>query len=77
METLLIVGGSGFIGSHTCLSLLKYKYKLIVIDNFSNSSPISLDRVLELSNLNGEANKRLEVKKGDIRNLKFIDNIFK
>ena len=63
METLLIVGGGGFIGSHTCLSLLKLQYRLIVIDNFSNSSPISLYRVLELSNSKQDSHGRLEVKK--------------
>ena len=45
MKTILVTGGCGFIGSHTCLSLLKNFYNLIVIDSLVNSSPISLERV--------------------------------
>ena len=45
MAKLLITGGSGFIGSHTCLVLLKANHSLVVIDNFSNSSPILLELV--------------------------------
>ena len=49
MASLLITGGAGFIGSHTLLVLLDAGHELVVLDNFANSSPIALDRVLELS----------------------------
>ena len=42
---LLITGGAGFIGSHTALVLLEAGHELLVFDDFSNSSPIALDRV--------------------------------
>ena len=42
---VLITGGAGFIGSHTCLRLLEIGHKIIVIDNFTNSSPQSFERV--------------------------------
>ncbi|PFP74103.1 UDP-glucose 4-epimerase, partial [Bacillus cereus] len=36
--TILITGGAGYIGSHTCIELLNNNYKIIVVDNLSNSS---------------------------------------
>tara|TARA_B100001989_G_C24541103_1_gene467608 strand:- start:1254 stop:2336 length:1083 start_codon:yes stop_codon:yes gene_type:complete len=76
METLLIVGGGGFIGTHTCLHLLEANYNLIVVDNFSNSSPIGLKKVIEISNLKNDIETRLKIKVGDVRNLNFLDKIF-
>ncbi|MBN4055905.1 UDP-glucose 4-epimerase GalE [bacterium AH-315-J23] len=49
MKTILITGGAGYIGSHTCLSLLSAGYNIVVLDNFSNSNPESLERVSSLS----------------------------
>ena len=37
MKSILITGGAGFIGSHTCLSLLEKGYKVIILDSFVNS----------------------------------------
>ena len=51
MAELLITGGAGFIGSHTCLVLLEAGHDLVVLDDFSNSSPESLKRVRQLANL--------------------------
>ena len=48
MAQLLITGGAGFIGSHTCLVLLEAGHNLVVLDNVSNSSPEALRRVAEL-----------------------------
>ena len=42
---VLVTGGAGYIGSHNCLSLLEDGYDVTVLENFSNSSPIALDRV--------------------------------
>ena len=63
MAQLLITGGAGFIGSHTCLVLLEAGHQLVVLDNFANSSPESLRRVQELARGSG----RLQVVEGDIR----------
>ncbi len=38
MKTVLITGGTGFIGSHTCISLLEIGYKIIIVDSNINSS---------------------------------------
>lgn len=49
MKNILVTGGAGYIGSHTCLELLQAGYKVIVVDNLSNSSQESLKRVQELT----------------------------
>lgn len=46
---ILVTGGAGYIGSHTAVELLNAGYEIITIDNFSNSSPESLERVRELT----------------------------
>ena len=44
-RTVLVTGGSGFIGSHTCVELLEHGYEVVVVDNYSNSTPVVLDRI--------------------------------
>ena len=46
---VLVTGGAGYIGSHTCLALLELGYDVVAVDNFCNSSPESLRRVEELA----------------------------
>ena len=45
MKNILVTGGAGYIGSHTCVELLERGYEVIVADNFSNSCMESLRRV--------------------------------
>jgi UDP-glucose 4-epimerase len=72
---LLITGGAGFIGSHTCLVLLEAGHDLVVLDNFQNSSPESLRRVQVLA---GEAAaQRLAVQEGDIRSTTDLERAFR
>lgn len=47
--SILVTGGAGYIGSHTCLELLRSGYDVVVIDNLCNSSSESLERVKELA----------------------------
>ncbi|MDR0563923.1 MAG: UDP-glucose 4-epimerase GalE [Azoarcus sp.] len=49
MGVILVTGGAGYIGSHTCLALLRAGYDVAVIDDYSNSSPVALDRVEQLA----------------------------
>ena len=58
---VLVTGGAGYIGSHTCVELLQAGFDVTVLDNFCNSDPESLRRVEELTG------KKLTVVKGDIR----------
>lgn len=55
---ILVTGGCGYIGSHTIFCLLEKGYDVVVVDNLSNSSPISLDRVAELASLSEEDRKK-------------------
>jgi UDP-glucose 4-epimerase len=67
---VLVTGGAGYIGSHTCLALLKASHEVVVIDNFSNSSPQSLERVAKL------AGKEPILVEGDILNSSVIRSTF-
>lgn len=68
---ILITGGAGYIGSHTVLQLLRSGEKeLLIIDNLSNSSDESLNRVKALTDV------QVKFLKGDIRDAKFMDQVF-
>ena len=67
---VLVTGGAGYIGSHTCLELLESGYGVIVIDNLCNSNPKSLDRVQELTG------KTLKFYQGDVRDEALLTKIF-
>lgn len=70
MAKILVTGGAGYIGSHTCLELLNTGHDVVVLDNLSNSSVESLNRVQQL------AQKSLKFVEGDIRNSQILDRIF-
>lgn len=67
---VLVVGGAGYIGSHTCTQLLEKDYKVTVLDNLSNSSPVALDRVRAITG------KDLDFVVGDIRNIDDLNALF-
>ena len=58
---ILVTGGAGYIGSHTCVELLQAGHEITVFDNFCNSHPESLERVQRITG------KRLRFIRGDIR----------
>ena len=77
MKSILLTGGCGFIGSHTCVSLLKSKYNLIVIDSNINSSDLVINKIMKIGKLeNIDFSNRLTFIKGDIRNIDLLNNIF-
>ena len=47
--SVLITGGAGFIGSHTAVEFLNAGYDIIIVDNFSNSKPVVLDRIKKIT----------------------------
>ena len=57
MKNILLTGGAGFVGSHTCLALMEKGYNVFVIDSFVNSSPKALERVLEIYRRKKNMNK--------------------
>ncbi len=74
MAQLLITGGAGFIGSHTCLALLQAGHSLVVLDNFSNSSPTSLRRVNELAQTDFQ--RQIKIFEGDICDRSDLQKVF-
>jgi len=70
MANILVTGGAGYIGSHTCLELLNAGHQVVVLDNLSNSSAESLQRVQELTQ------KSLHFIEGDIRDGAGLDQLF-
>ena len=67
---VLVTGGAGYIGSHTCVELLESGYGVVVIDNLCNSNPASLTRVQELTG------KSLRFYEGDVRDAALLKKIF-
>ena len=67
---VLVTGGAGYIGSHTCLELLEDGYGVIVIDNLCNSNPESLKRVQALTG------KSITFYEGDVRDEALLRKIF-
>ena len=68
--SILITGGAGFIGSHTCVEMLNSGYDVVVVDNLDNSSSESLDRVEKITG------KKVKFYKEDVRNREALRKIF-
>ena len=68
--TVLVTGGAGFIGAHTCIELLESGHQVVVIDNLCNSNPKSLDRVRQLTG------KHLDFYQGDVRDEALLSSVF-
>ena len=74
---ILITGGTGFIGSHTSLVLLKNGYRLIVIDSLVNSSHKVIEKVIELAKIeNKSCDYFIKFFQGDIRDEDFLNSVF-
>lgn len=67
---ILVTGGAGYIGSHTCVELLQSGHEVVVVDNLCNSSKESLNRVVKITG------KSLKFINTDIRNARAMDKIF-
>ncbi len=67
---ILVTGGSGFIGSHTVVELLEAGREVVVIDNLSNSSPVALRRVEEITG------KQVVFYQADIRDREALEEVF-
>lgn len=70
MMKILVTGGAGYIGSHTCIVLLEKGYDVVVVDNFSNSKPEAVRRIKKL------AGKDLTFYEADVCDEEALDKIF-
>lgn len=68
--TVLVTGGAGFIGSHTVVELQAYGHDVIVIDNYSNSSPEVLERVQRITG------RQVTAYAGDVQDASLLEKIF-
>ena len=67
---ILVTGGTGYIGSHTCVELLNKNYDIVVIDNFSNSKKEVVDKIKSITK------KEFKFYEGDCCDKKFLKKIF-
>ncbi|UII29474.1 UDP-glucose 4-epimerase GalE [Fulvivirga maritima] len=70
-KKILVTGGAGYIGSHTCVELINSGYTPIIIDNFSNSEKFILDRLKELTG------QEVALEEGDCGDYDFLKSVFK
>ena len=62
MKTILVTGGAGFIGSHTCVVLLKKGFNVVIVDSFINSSKKVINKIKEICFLeNIKSEKKINV----------------
>lgn len=67
---ILVTGGAGYIGSHTCVALAENGYETVILDNLSNSSKASLERIKQISGF------MPEFIEADVRDSKALDTVF-
>ncbi|HSQ79573.1 MAG TPA: UDP-glucose 4-epimerase GalE [Casimicrobiaceae bacterium] len=70
MPTILLTGGTGYIGSHTCVELIGAGFDTVLLDNLCNSSPVVVDRIEKITG------KRPAFVEGDVRDRALLDRTF-
>ena len=77
---ILVTGGAGYIGSHTCINLLELGYKVLVLDNLSNSKRNALNNISKIVNirLNTDESKDdvFSFVQTDIRDKESLEKVF-
>lgn len=71
---VLVTGGAGFIGSHTCVELLARGYRVVIVDNLSNSSPVAVERIKQIAG--EEASENLTFYEADVLDRDALNAIF-
>jgi len=67
---ILVTGGAGYIGTHTCVELLDKGYEVVAVDNFVNSSPKAVRRVEQITG------KKVALYEGDVRDRELLEKVF-
>ncbi len=70
MASVMLTGGAGYIGSHTAVELIESGHQVVIVDNFSNSSPVVLERLQQI------VGAGIVCERGDIRNADFLTEVF-
>ena len=70
MKNILVTGGTGFIGSHTCVKLIENDYNVIIMDNLSNSKAETVDKIEQITG------KRPLFYKADMLDTSAVEKIF-
>ena len=74
---ILVTGGAGFIGSHTCVELLNQGYRIVIVDDLSNSSEVAVDRVRAITGAEtGKARERLAFYQVNILDREALTKVF-
>ena len=67
---VLLAGGAGYIGSHTCVELINAGHDVVIADNFSNSCPVAVERVEELTG------RKIPLYEADVCDRDAVEKIF-
>ena len=73
--SILVTGGAGFIGSHTCVELIQRGYSVVIVDDLSNSSQTAVDRIRKICGIDAD-NAQLRFYKQNILDRETLDAIF-
>ncbi len=77
MKTILVTGGLGFIGSHTCVNLLESGFRVLIVDSNKIASNSIIQRIKQIGKLNNlDFTKKVLFFEGDIRDETFLTNVF-
>ena len=68
---ILLTGGAGYIGSHTCIALLEAGFEPVVLDNFSNSNPVVLDRLARI------LGRPVTLERGDVLDTPWLEQVLR
>ncbi len=73
--TILVTGGAGFIGSHTCIELIQSGYRVVIVDDLSNSSEVAVERIRTICGISAD-DSQLRFYKANILDRDALNSIF-
>ncbi len=76
MQTILITGGLGFVGSHTCIKFLEKGFNVVIIDSLINSKKETFDRIKKVVSYTGKKKGSIFCRIGDLRNKDWLTEVF-